>query len=757
MKLLITLFNIFLLFFFISPEIISQTVGDFQSAANGNWSSVSTWQVWNGSSWVPASNAPSGSENITVDDTVVVDIVLNITGYLKNTGIGNVEIGTGTLTFGNGGTFEHARNAGGIPISTWGTGSTLKVTGSTSTAPANRNQSFYNIIWDCSGQLSNLNMGFDEVTIGGNINIVNTGANNRWYLCGPVGGDSATVTINGNIIQTGGQFSSNGSGNAAFIEITVLGDITVTAGNFSVSRGSQGSTGTTKWYLHGTNFSMSNATTQNSNPTGAKFVFSGTSPQHLTINNVTFSGGFPVEVASNAILYAGESEIEGSGDFILNDNSTMGTGNEGGVDSTLQMSGTITLSNDANFTYNGNVPQVTGTMLPSSVNDLTINNSSGVTLSQDISVDGLLSVNNGDLHLSGNTIDLGTTGNLNETTGNTVTDLSGNIIAFQILNAPSGINVGGLGVMFTSTDDLGSTLVQRVHSPAMGGGNQGILRQFLIDFPVPPPPKQTKKYVNAEENVSLATTLRFYYDESELNGIPEANLTLFQSYTGEDNTWQPMGGTVNTANNYVEISNVVDFLYWTFGNINAPIPVELKSFSASVSKNGVLLDWTTATETNNAGWNIERKQLNQNWQNIGFVEGSGNSTTTKNYTFVDDNLTSGIYQYRLQQIDFNGSVNYSNIIEVDFNQLPEVFALYQNYPNPFNPSTTIKFDLPASAFVNLSVFNSIGENVGTILNNQFEAGTHSVLFDASNLSSGIYIYRLTADNQVLINKMLLIK
>ena len=757
MKLLITLISIFLLFFLISPGLLGQSVGDYQSAANGNWSSLSTWEVWNGSSWIPAGSAPAGSENITVDDTVVVDVVLNITGYIKNTGIGNVEIGTGSLTFGNGSTFEHARNSGGIPVSTWGTGSTLKVTGTTSTAPANRNQSFYNIIWNCPGQLSNLNMGFDEVTIGGNINIVNTGANNRWYLCGPVGGDSATVTINGNIIQTGGQFSSNGSGNAAFIEITVLGDITVTAGNFSVSRGSQGSTGTTKWYLHGTNFSMSNATTQNSNPAGAKFVFSGTTPQNLTLTNVTFSGGFPIEVASNAILYAGESEIEGSGDFILNSNSTLGTGNEGGVDSTLQMSGTITLSNDANFVYNGSVAQVTGTMLPSTVNDLTVNNASGVTLTQDLAVNNILTVLNGDLHLNGKFVDLDYSGTLVETAGNTLTDPTGGISAYANLNAPSGVNVGGLGLMFTSPDNFGDVAISRFHSAGTGGGNEGILRQYTIEFLIAD--DEELGTFQSLNKVTLASTLRFYYDESELNGIAESNLTIFNSSTGLNNTWVNVGGTVNTNENYVEIANVNDFsnFVWTLADINAPIPVELTSFSASVNKNRVSLNWATATETNNSGWNIERRQRDQNWESIGFVEGSGNSTTAKNYNFIDDNLASGKYQYRLQQIDFDGTLNYSDIVEVEFDQLPEEFALYQNYPNPFNPSTTIKFDLPASAFVNLSIYNSVGEKVGTIVNDQYEAGTHSVRFDARNSSSGIYIYRLTANNQVFTNKMLLIK
>jgi len=760
MKKLITFIGALIFLIFCSTASYSQIL--YLSESNGPWSFATTWleSTDGGMTWFNASSPPSGSENITVEDTVLVDIAVNITGYVTTSGIGNIELSTGSLTFGNGSIYEHARNAGGIPPSTWETGSTAIFTGVTSQAPANRNQSFYNVIWNCPGQLSNLNMGFDEVTIGGDITIINTGTSSRWYLCGPVGGDTSTVTINGDITQTGGQFSSNGSGNAAFIEITVNGDIIVSNGNFSVSRGSQGGTGTTKWFLYGDNFTMTDATTQNSNPTGAKFIFTGTTPQYLTLTNVTFTGGFPVEVAPNAILFAGESEIEGSGDFILNDYATLGSGNEGGIDSTLQMTGTITLSNTADFTFNGTVPQVTGSMLPAGMNDLTINNISGVTLIHDVEVNGNLTILDGDLHLAGHYVSLDYSGTLVETPGNTVTDPTGSISAMTTLNAPSEVNVGGLGLMFTSADNWGDAFVERFHSPGTGTGNAGIQRQYMVAFLLDG--NQQPENIRTIDDLTLASTLRFYYDESELNGIAESNLTLFNSLTGLDNSWVHMGGTVNTTENYLEVSDIIDYSYfWTLADINAPIPVELISFTAVVDGKNVVLNWSTATETNNSGWNIERKQVNttksNNWQQIGHVDGSGTTTSIKNYSFSDNNLATGKYLYRLQQLDYNGMLNYSHVIAIEVSQLPDKFALYQNYPNPFNPSTIIKYDIPTSSFVNISIYNAIGEKIITLVNEQREAGQHFINFDSGNMSSGIYIYRMSAGNNIITKKMILIR
>lgn len=263
--------------------------------------------------------------------------------------------------------------------------------------------------------------------------------------------------------------------------------------------------------------------------------------------------------------------------------------------------------------------------------------------------------------------------------------------------------------------------------------------------------------ISPTNNTGLNATLRFYYDDSELNGLNESTLVLFKSPTGVINTWNGVGGAVNTTNNYVELSGLSDFSFWTLGSTNTPLPVELVSFSASTSEKAVLLNWVTASEIQNQGWNIERKYSETEWTSIGFISGSGTSTEINYYTFRDENVNDGKVLYRLKQLDYSGEYVYSNIIEVDVKILPVEFALLQNYPNPFNTSTRISFELPKASHINISVYNAIGEMVTTLANEIFEAGRYSRIFDASELSTGIYFYRLTSDNITFTKKMLMIK
>ena len=174
------------------------------------------------------------------------------------------------------------------------------------------------------------------------------------------------------------------------------------------------------------------------------------------------------------------------------------------------------------------------------------------------------------------------------------------------------------------------------------------------------------------------------------------------------------------------------------------VPVEFVSFSAANQKNVVNLEWTTASELNNRGFEIERSTDYIDWRTIGFREGNGTTSEPKNYSYSDNlsDVQSKVLLYRLKQIDFNGSYSYSEIIEVEI--APTEFLLAQNYPNPFNPTTLISYKIPVNSFVSLKVFDVIGNEVVTLVNQEKTAGEYEIEFDASAIGSGVYFYTLRA-------------
>ncbi|HPO54362.1 MAG TPA: T9SS type A sorting domain-containing protein [Ignavibacteriaceae bacterium] len=187
------------------------------------------------------------------------------------------------------------------------------------------------------------------------------------------------------------------------------------------------------------------------------------------------------------------------------------------------------------------------------------------------------------------------------------------------------------------------------------------------------------------------------------------------------------------------------------------LPVELTSFSAKQNGNNVTLNWKTATETNNFGFDVEKSADSKNWNKIGFVQGSGNSNAPKDYSYTDKiSSLNGKFYYRLKQIDNDGTTSFSKVVEVE-SLKPATFGLSQNYPNPFNPSTVIRYQIPVDSRVSVKVYNVLG-NVVTTLQNGFQtAGEYSVTLDGSNLASGVYFYKIEAGEFTATKKMLLTK
>lgn len=233
--------------------------------------------------------------------------------------------------------------------------------------------------------------------------------------------------------------------------------------------------------------------------------------------------------------------------------------------------------------------------------------------------------------------------------------------------------------------------------------------------------------------------------------ILAANYDTYPSNTGTyEGAWGcypflPSGNTI--------ISDIETGLYVL--HFNAIVPVELSSFSSNVLGNSVVLNWETKTETNNQGFEIQRKSGND-FFTVGFVNGAGTTTEPKVYSFTNENIVEGTYEYRLKQLDFDGSFSYSEVIKVEVYSTTS-FQIQQNYPNPFNPTTKIKFSIPESGFVNISVYNSLGEKVRELVNEIKNSGVFEINFNAGNLSSGVYYARIQSGNYSNIIKMNLIK
>ena len=205
----------------------------------------------------------------------------------------------------------------------------------------------------------------------------------------------------------------------------------------------------------------------------------------------------------------------------------------------------------------------------------------------------------------------------------------------------------------------------------------------------------------------------------------------------------------------------------TLHNLDEPLPVQLASFTAVLVVPGsVRLDWSTLTETNNYGFQVEKGTAAlTGYAGVagGFVPGHGTTAVPHNYSFVDSAVEGGTWFYRLKQTDLDGTFHYSDGVQVDVlagvaeRPLPDEFALDQNYPNPFNPATTIEYALPRQSHVTLEIFTILGERVATLVNETRQAGYHGVRFDGSGLASGLYIYRLAAGDMKMTKRMLLVK
>ena len=288
---------------------------------------------------------------------------------------------------------------------------------------------------------------------------------------------------------------------------------------------------------------------------------------------------------------------------------------------------------------------------------------------------------------------------------------------------------------------------------------------YIINNDVTPPQLVSAELINLNtlvlnfsEQLNI-NTVRSINNYSISSGISVLNAVL--SFTEVTlTTSNHVSGTYTvTVNNVTDLAgNVIDPNYNSISNYT--LPVELSSFSAVVRNNQVTLNWITESEINNYGFEVERALFStsdpRGWEQIAFVNGNGNSNSPKEYSYIDNNLIGGNkFLYRLKQIDNDGQFEYSKIVEVEV--IPTVSILFQNYPNPFNPSTKISWQSTVDSRQVLKVYDTLGNEIITLLDEYKTAGSYEVNFEANNLASEIYIYKLFTDYHTETKKMLLLQ
>jgi hypothetical protein len=735
-------------------------IGEFKSFKSGNWNDTETWQRFNGLAWIhPAPNVPvladgpitiSAGHAVTIASSDSADQVkadsgstliinpgitfkvidgigtdLMIGGTLRNKGT-IISGPSSTLSLVNGGVYIHDQDGGSIPSAEWRTGSTCKIEGVAAIAPSNVNQNFNNFVWNCVNQTGNLSLRWNGNIIGGNITILNTGTGS-WQICDPSSNSSANVIINGDVIQPGGEFTTNGTSNAgASVTVSHHGNITITGGNFCLSRGSQGGTGKAVWIIDG-DISIRNAVMQNSNPNGAKFVFTGTQTHNLTLGVGNTLTALPIEVSSGAALNLGTSELLGSGVFILDSGATLGSAHPQGINGNLKNTGTRTLSAQAGYSFNDTAAQVTGDLLPDEVENLVMDNNAGVTLSKSVTVNGMVDMKKGGFSTGSYKLVYGRGAALRYS-GTTAMNTNDN--EFPAEGGPE-------NVIINNSSSSGITL----HADRTIKGNLLLSGKFRL----------------ANNDFTAATVDRVSPNDY---AVTNGNGSLVIMNIGKTETLFPVG--VNSYSPaWVTINGAID-----------TIGVRVASDSKSLPEGGrVRAKWTLSEGTSGGGdytlkfgWltQLEDTKFRQNRPaNAGIFLLASDTTEAGigGYTTQFDSLPYTVSRGGISSLGSFGVGKFGKIT-VDVRHpkvLPAEFSLSQNYPNPFNPTTVISYQLPVTSNMSLKVYSLLGQEVATLFEGTRQPGNYETVLDGSKLASGVYIYRLREGNSVMTKKLMILK
>ncbi|NUM69500.1 MAG: T9SS type A sorting domain-containing protein [Ignavibacteriaceae bacterium] len=571
-------------------------------------------------------------------------------------------------------------------------------------------------------------------------------------------GSSLTVTRGTFYLASGDDIegkSLDGSSSATpVITNATAGTFAMEGGESFIRSGNSGSAQTGAFTVNGT-ASLASASSTGINLASVS-VESGGTLNLSSMGNANFNPGtLTVKAGGTVNNNSGGSFWNGSASLVLQSKSTCKVN-------------TATTVFPSLFTNNGNIDYAMNgdqTIASISYSGLKVSGTGDKSFTQDLSVADSIELAGGNLTGGGFTITLGTsaasTGKMTRTSGRIIGNLkrwiAASVSSDILFPLGTAAFYRSVDLDFTSAPSTGGTLLSSF--TASDPGDNGLP---LDDGGTSITNSAADGYwiVTAGDGLAGGTyTMRLTAEG--FSGINDyTTLRILKRSNG--GSWSLDGSHLTgTGSNSVPVirrSGLTGFSEFGIGSGNDnPLPVELSLFNASVKGNNVVLNWETQMELNSFSFQIERKRTEkENWENLGTVKASFNSSSPKTYSFSDKYLARGNYFYRLKMIDTDGSFEYSDVIKADIS-LPAGIVLYQNYPNPFNPSTSIKFIVNTASEISVNVYDVTGGLISEIAKGEYQPGTYDVRFDASGLAGGVYFYSVETGDSKEIKVMTLLK
>jgi hypothetical protein len=857
-------------FFGDSEKSMAAASGDYRSKQSGNWNAVSSWQKYNGSSWVNATSAPKESDGeitiqsghtitipaavtanqLTVDSgatlisnngnfkisngsgtdftvrgtlTLNAKLTLNSSGSMavygtvnKNSGDfkvgsdsridiydggvfirsgGNLDDSPGNWYFHAGSTYQHNVNGSSIPEASWNTTSTCLLTGMTNSLPDDLDQDFGNLTFNSGSQTGHFKLNDEDDDelgeIDGNLRVISTGSGsltlnknsgnsisvggNYFHEGGTVyitEGRNCNMSVGGSLQLSGGTFamtSSAGSNGDGCPVLTISEDLIIDGGTYDMSRytGSSSSKGKGTLKLSGDLLLNSGTMTETASGSGKGIVkFTGNVTQNF-VNTGTISNTVDFEIEEDAVVNFGEHPLTGNGSFIASSDCIMRFGSHNGITASgangnIQVSGSRTYSADASYIYDGTSAQVTGNGLPSTVKNLSFNNAAGVTLSADVSVKTNLALESGIVSTGSNTLTVGTsvlnTGFVSRTDG----WVNGNL-ARWIPALAMGTFDFPVGVQTYNEFSLSYTVI-----PSL----PGLLTVSFVEIG----PDQSGLPLT-EENFYKVNTIgsKGYWTTSSSNGLAGGLCTisvLGNGFTGISEVadvrlltrtnallpWSLPGahatgtGTVNSPRASRTGIGMPPFVTIGWG-YNA-LPIELIFFKAEVEGRSVKMKWATAAEINNEYFTLERSEDGINFEEIGQVPGSGNTSNRRDYEYTDESPLNGDSYYRLRQTDYDGRFEVFDPDHVYLKKKVLDESALNVWPNPFDDYFDMEIKSEESGKLDISLLTMDGKLIREEAIHVDAPGTRWTFRDGNSLIPGTYILRIQCNDEVVSRKLI---